>query len=101
MVPWFDMCISDESYSSLVFLYKSKWFQVFPIEVSRKYRTMDQYIAQFIQQATSHKDWDEIFIFWFSIGAMIALVWWTILPTKKLFLCAISPYFREDLAKIK
>lgn len=101
MIPGFGTQMSNEWYKSVVQLFRKSWFTTIPIEIIWKYKTIDDYISEFLSQATKHKKWDEVYLFGFSIGAMIAVASSFQLPVKTQFICALSPYFKEDLPHLK
>ncbi len=71
-----------------------------PITITWKYRTMSDYVKQFLQQYHSPHGKD-VYLFGFSFGAMIALIAAATIKPKLLLLCSLSPYFKEDLPFLK
>lgn len=100
IIPGFSENTSIEGYQQIMKSFKSKDFKVIPIEISWKYKVMSNYIDEFCTQL-SHKESDDVYIFGFSFGAMIALISAIKIKPKMLFLCSLSPYFKEDLELMK
>jgi esterase/lipase len=61
---------------------------------------MSDYVEEFLGQL-SHKKNDEVHLFGFSLGAMIAVIAADKIKPKGLLLCSLSPYFKEDLKYVK
>jgi len=61
---------------------------------------MSNYVDEFLAQL-AHKESDDVYIFGFSFGAMIACISAIKIKPKMLFLCSLSPYFKEDLKLLK
>jgi uncharacterized protein (DUF2235 family) len=63
-----------------------------------KNNLMQDYLNQFIKtyKKVNVKD-DEVYIFGFSAGAWIAFMASLEIKPKKVFLCSLSPYFKEDM----
>jgi esterase/lipase len=90
---------------------KESWFQVtwdffeykdiMPIFVDIKWKRciMSQYVEQFKKQILNPND--EIYILWFSFWAIIALLVAREMNIKELFLCSLSPFFKEDYKYLK
>jgi len=100
IIPGFTEKVSLKGYQQAIKFFKSRNFKVIPIKISWKYKVMSDYVDEFFYQL-SHKKSDDIYIFGFSFGAMIAFISAIKLKPKMLFLCSLSPYFKEDLKFLK
>ena len=100
IIPGFTETVNLKGYQRAIKSFKSKDFKVVPIKITWKYNVMSDYIDEFFCQL-SHKKSDEVYIFGFSFGAMIAFISTIKLKPKMLFLCSLSPYFKEDLKSLK
>ncbi len=100
IIPGFTEKVGSKGYRQTIKFFKSKNFKVIPIKISWKHKVMSDYVNQFFCQL-SHKKSDEVCLFGFSFGAMIALISAIKIKPKILFLCSLSPYFREDLKFLK
>lgn len=100
IIPGFTESTNLKSYQQIIKLFRSKNFKVIPIKISWKNKVMSDYIKEFQKQIQSDKD-EKIYLFGFSFGAMIALISAVKIKPKMIFLCSLSPYFREDLPLIK
>lgn len=61
---------------------------------------MTDYLEEYRRQL-KHKENDEVYLFGFSLGAMLAFIIAKEVNAKKLILCSLSPFFKEDLKFIK
>jgi len=72
-------------------------FKVHFLNIHWNHKTMSDYIAQFDAAYIKHQARVNL-VLGFSFGAMIAYLSATKLQPNYLFLCSLSPYFREDLS---
>lgn len=100
IIPDFWANANNKNYQKLINAFESKNFKVVPISITWKYRVMTDNINEFFDQLI-HKENDYVWIFWFSFGAMIAFISAVSLNPQILYLCSLSPYFREDLKFLK
>lgn len=77
-------------------LFRKKSIIPIPVKIKWKYRTISDYLSDLFSQI-HYNDNSEIYLFGFSFGAMIALLAAPALKPKKLYLCSLSPFFKEDL----
>lgn len=61
---------------------------------------MSDYVKQFRKQLYHAKD-EEVYLFGFSFGAMVAFIASAEINPKLQLLCSLSPYFKEDLPHLK
>lgn len=98
IIPGFGHSKSNKNYSKISSLFKSTKSVV--IDIKWKNKVFSDYIKYFEKQLI-HKNSDEVYLLGFSFGAIIAFISASKLKPKKLFLCSLSPYFKEDLSKMK
>lgn len=98
IITGYNESINDFWYREAVKNFENNSFNVVPISIKRKYRVMTDYVSDFASQFVHSQD-NEVYILWFSFGAMVALIATSIhkLDVKNLMLCSLSPYFKEDL----
>lgn len=74
----------------------------FPVlsRISWKKRTVSENAAFFLKEFSRMKR-KKKYILGFSFGAMVALLASTKVRSSGLILCSLSPFFREDIAKVK
>ncbi|MDP3640365.1 MAG: alpha/beta fold hydrolase [Nanoarchaeota archaeon] len=100
IIPGFGQKTALPEYQNVIKLFKAHQFQTIPVKISWKHKVMRDYVEQFLSQLQHHKS-DEVALFGFSFGAMIALIAAVKIKPKMLFLCSLSPYFKEDLRTLK
>jgi len=98
IIPGFGESIKEKPYSQISSFFIKNGINPILIKINWKYRVMSNYIKQFKKQA---KIKNPNYIFGFSFGAIIALICANEIKPKKLILCSLSPYFKEDLLKLK
>lgn len=99
IIPGFKEKISDKAYVSLKNLFIKKGFTVHLVPIVWNYKTISDQITQF-EEFYKKKKSKNNYILGFSFGAVIAFAAANKLKPKKLFLCSLSPYFKEDLKLI-
>lgn len=100
IIPGFRHSTNAKEYKEVAKLFELRQIKTVPIKIHWKYRTMTDYVDEFLAQVKHEKD-DEAYLFGFSWGAMIALISARKIKPKKLILASLSPYFREDLPAMK
>jgi len=100
IIPGCGEFTKEKKYQRVGSFFKKKGYFVKYADIKWKYRTMSDYVREF--EAKVLKDNPTNFsILGFSFGAMIAFASVIKLKPKKLFLCSLSPYFKEDVFKLK
>ena len=97
IVPGFRQQSTDREYQWLRTLLKASGFSVIPVPIVWERRTMDDYCADFESTYKKYKT-QENYILGFSYGAVIAFLTAQTLGPKKIFLCSLSPDFKEDVS---
>jgi pimeloyl-ACP methyl ester carboxylesterase len=76
--------------------FTKKGFLVKPVPIQWNYRTMSDYIEEFERFYSVHKG-KKNYLFGFSYGAVIAFSTAEKLQPEKIYLCSLSPDFKEDV----
>ncbi|OGH84918.1 MAG: hypothetical protein A2493_00390 [Candidatus Magasanikbacteria bacterium RIFOXYC12_FULL_33_11] len=96
IIPGFGQNTKMKGYTELIKFFKTKKFKVVPIKITWKHKVMSDYVTEF-QTQLIHKKEDDVYLFGFSFGAMIAFISADKIKPKDLLLASLSPYFKEDL----
>jgi len=100
VIPGFHGSVKLKRYQRIINGFKESGFRVVPIKITWNYKVMSDYVAEFLGQLV-HNDDDEVYVFGFSLGAMIAFITSDKIKPTKLILGSLSPYFKEDLPYLK
>ncbi|MFA7314868.1 MAG: hypothetical protein WC025_02960 [Candidatus Magasanikbacteria bacterium] len=100
IIPGFGQQTKMSGYNKLLKFFKTKKFKVVSVKISWKNKVMSNYIDEFSKQLTHQKE-DEVYLFGFSLGAMIAFISAEKINPKVLLLASLSPYFKEDLKFVR
>lgn len=100
IIPGFKEEPSDKQYKWMVNFFNEKGFFVKIYPVKWNYNTISNNVKSFKEYYLKHKT-DNNYLLGFSFGAMIAFVSAPELKPDKLYLCSLSPYFKEDIKKIE
>lgn len=100
IVPGFKQNASGKYFAWLATFLKKLGFRVVCVPVRWDYRTMSDYVADFCAFYRRRKT--EInYILGFSYGAVMTFISATELQPDKIYLCSLSPDFREDLPRLE
>ena len=99
IIPGFKQKATDEQFKWLTKLLKSKGFDVVNVPVDWKYRTASDYARDFKVFYDKHRSQSN-YVLGFSYGAVIALLTASELRPNKIYLCSLSPDFKEDLSSM-
>src|SRR3989344_4332194 len=101
IVPGFtDKIERNPKYTWLVKFLKKRWYKVIETPVKWKKRTITDYVSDFKKFYEVNKG-KENYILGFSYGAVITFISASELKPKKIFLCSLSPDFKEDVKYMK
>ncbi|MFA6254144.1 MAG: hypothetical protein WC640_02745 [Candidatus Paceibacterota bacterium] len=95
LIPGFKMQITDKPYRWLVEYLKSKKFKVVKVPIKWQRTTLTQ-LAESFKKFYDKKKKGENYLLGFSYGAVISLLVANDLKPRKIFLCSLSPDFKED-----
>jgi len=100
IIPGFKQKATDKQLVWLVNLLKERNFKVVAVPIKWDRRVMSNYIKDF--QVIYNKEKTSInYVLGFSYGAVIVFSTASELEPKKIFLCSLSPDFKEDLNQMK
>jgi pimeloyl-ACP methyl ester carboxylesterase len=100
LIPGFGQNTNEEYFYWLVDLLKKKGFDVVGVPITWNRRIMSDYINEFKIFFEKNKSKNNYF-FGFSYGSVIAISTATELKPKKIYLCSLSPDFKEDVVNLK
>lgn len=100
VIPGFKQKHTDKSYLWLKKFLSARGFDVVCVPIEWNRRTMSDYIVEFEDFYNKNKA-DENYVLGFSYGAVITFITAHKLKPSKIFLCSLSPDFKEDLTNTK
>lgn len=89
---------ADDKYKNLRKTVALKGYRVIPVPFTWNYTTVDQYTERFVTFYNKHKSTKNIVI-GNSYGAMVAFLSAPKIAPNRIFLCSLSPFFKEDKDK--
>ena len=95
IIPGFRMQTTDKPFAWLVDFLLSKGFNVIKVPVEWNYKVLSQNAEDFVDFYLKNKG-EKNYILGFSYGAVLAFLTANQLNPNKIFLCSLSPTFRED-----
>lgn len=96
IIPGFKESAAGKEYAWLRDFFSTKGFSVKLVPVHWNYRTMSDYLTEFEAFYRAHKG-EENYLFGFSYGAVIAFATAQTVQPTKIYLCSLSPDFKEDV----
>ena len=100
LIPGFKQKISNRKFIWLIKFLETKKFRVLGVPIKWNHRTVSDCAKDFEKFYEKHKSKIN-YVLGFSYGAVIALLTANKLKAKKIYLCSLSPDFREDIIKMK
>lgn len=100
LIPGSGQKPSDTCFKWLISFLKKKGFNVIGVPIKWERRVMPDYVSQFKEFYLRHKTKND-YLLGFSYGAVIAFMSASDLKPKKIYLCSLSPDFKEDVKAIK
>jgi esterase/lipase len=108
IIPGFGHKPSNSAYQAIAKMLKKEGYTPVSVNIPWKESTISENTAYFIErykrrlaeQARSQTR-TKVYILGFSYGAMIAFIASTKLKVDGLILCSLSPFFKEDISKLK
>lgn len=97
IIPGLFQTTKTKGYKQISSFFKSKNIKPILVDIDWKYKTLTDYIYQFKKIYEKNKA-NEIYLFGFSFGTLIAFSSANDIKSKALILCSLSPGFKEDLA---
>lgn len=95
IIPGYNESARQDCYVEIAALFEQRNITAIPVSIHWKYRTFSNYVSQLLLQiqTTEHTP----ILFGFSFGAMVAFLASLLVSPEKLYLCSLSPFFKEDL----
>lgn len=100
IIPGFKQKATDKQFVWLKKFLTRKCFDVSMVPITWNRRTMTDYAAEFENFYEDNKSGNDYFL-GFSYGAVIAFITANKLKPKKIYLCSLSPDFKEDIINAK
>lgn len=100
IIPGFKQKTTDKGFVRLKEFLVEKGFDVSMVPITWNRYTMADYALQFENFYTKNKS-SVNYVLGFSYGAVIAFITASKLKPKKIYLCSLSPDFKEDVPKTK
>ena len=100
IIPGYSEFTKERKYQIVGSFFKKKGYSVKYVDINWKYKTMSDYVKEF-EEKVSKDNTTNFSVLGFSFGAMIAFISATHINFKNLYLCSLSPYFKEDVSKLK
>lgn len=101
IIPGFTEHTKQKRYRGILQFFQKSGFKMISVNITWERKVMSDYVQEFLTQYDQHSKNDDVYLFGFSFGAMIAFIASGQLKPKAQFLCSLSPYFQEDLPHIK
>ena len=93
---------NNPAYMKIAGYFKTKGINPIIVDIDWKYKVMTDYVEQFKEFYAKHVEKGaEVYILGFSYGAMVACISSPELKPKIQILCSLSPFFKEDMNRIK
>ena len=100
IIPGFKQGTTDKEFAWLKKFLIEKGFNASLVPITWERRTMADYATEFENFYEKNKAGNN-YVFGFSHGAVIALITANKLKPKKIYLCSLSPDFKEDICNTK
>jgi len=101
IIPGFNHHNKQPAYKKIASFFRSRGIKPIPIDIKWKYRTMTDYVGEFIEKyKREFNDNNEVYFLGFSFGAMISFISAVKLKPKMIILCSLSPWFKENLPHV-
>lgn len=92
---------NNPAYSKIERYFRQNGIDPLVVDVSWKYRTMTDYVREFRAVYEKNHKGAEVYFLGFSFGAIISFIAAAELKPKAIILCSLSPFFKEDLSKLR
>lgn len=100
IIPGFG-CNGRPEYKKIASFFKEKGIKPLPLNINWKRTSVSDWFPEALNFYEQNCKGEEVYMLGFSFGAMIALLLAQQVKVKKLFVCSLSPYFKEDLPFLK
>jgi pimeloyl-ACP methyl ester carboxylesterase len=96
IIPGYKENVHGEGYAKIISLFERQNTKVVPVNIQWEYRTFSNYVSQLLAQIKSNHR--QPILLGFSFGAVVAFLSAPLVHPEKLYLCSLSPFFKEDLS---
>ena len=100
IIPGYKHHNKQPAYRKIASFFRLRGIKPISIDIKWKYRTMIDYVGEFMGKYKEFDDNNEIYFLGFSLGAMISFISAVELKPNKIILCSLSPWFKENLPDI-
>lgn len=100
VIPGFRHSPKNRAYKEIAKILKSEGYIPIVITIPWKQTTISENTEHFLKEFKKINS-KKKYILGFSFGAMIGLIASTKVEVRGLILCSLSPYFKEDISKVK
>ena len=97
LIPGWNEQTSQKEYQKIKSHFENNGFEIIEISITWKRRVMSQYVDEFLSQCI-HSNEDKVSVLGYSFGAMIAFISSRYISYTNMYLCSLSPFFKEDLS---
>ncbi len=105
IIPGFrESSLKQSGYKKIAEYLQVKNIESIQVEIDWKYQSparFKDFLAQFLKQYKKPKPDTEVYLVGFSFGAVTAFLAEAKIKPKAMILCSLSPYFEEDLQKMR
>ncbi len=98
IIPGYKHKPQNKAYKQIAKILKNEGYLPIPVKIPWRKSTISENTDYFLKEFKKIKS-KKKYIIGFSFGAMIAFIASTKVKVEGLFLCSLSPYFKEDLSK--
>ena len=99
LIPGWSEHTSQKEYQELKSRFKNKGYKVVEISIMWRKRVMSEYVDEFLSQCIHTKN-NKVSVLGYSFGAMIACISSRYISYTNMYLCSLSPFFKEDLINV-
>ena len=99
IIPGYKENGSEDHYVKLVDVFKRRNIKAVVIKIHWKHRTFSSYVSDVLAEISDAAG--KSILLGFSFGAIVALLIAPLLSLEKLYLCSLSPFFKEDITANK
>jgi pimeloyl-ACP methyl ester carboxylesterase len=100
VIPGFGQSAKDKDYLKFKKNLQSFYDKVVVVDVKWKGRVMTHYVSQTRKEIEKYSEYRVVDVLGFSYGAMAAFILANTFPFRNIFICSLSPYFKEHMGNL-
>jgi esterase/lipase len=100
ITPGYQKSVRQKCYQVIAKIFRKRGIKPVFVNIHWKNRTLTDYVFQLLTQIKKARK-NHVYLFGFSLGAMVACIAASLINPKKIYLCSLSPYFKEDLTNLE